>query len=138
MKIMKNHKLFLLLLTFFYLNIQPTFSQKYDNTWLMGYYYSSFTNVTGLDFYFGNPVSVGFAPPFNFISTGGAWIRDANGDLLFYTNGCQVANFNNQLLPNSNLFNNYTPQNYYSVCDLWQSVISLPYPDQPKIYIDAL
>ncbi|MBK7969278.1 MAG: hypothetical protein IPK08_10265 [Bacteroidetes bacterium] len=55
---MKNHKLFLLLLTFFYLNIQPTFSQKYDNTWLMGYYYSSFTNVTGLDFYFGNPVSV--------------------------------------------------------------------------------
>lgn len=135
MKIMKNHKLYLLLLTFFYLNIQPTFSQKYDNTWLMGYYYSSFTNVTGLDFYFGNPVSVGFAPPFNFISTGGACMSDANGDLLFYTNGCQVANFNNQLLPNSNLFNNYAPQNYYSVCDLWQSVISLPYPDQPGKFI---
>lgn len=135
MKIMKNHKLFLLLLTFFYLNIQPTFSQKYDNTWLMGYYYSSFTNVTGLDFYFGNPVSVGFAPPFNFFSTGGACMSDANGDLLFYTNGCQVANFNNQLLPNSNLFNNYAPQNYTSVCDLWQSVISLPYPDQPGKFI---
>ncbi|MBL7914426.1 MAG: T9SS type A sorting domain-containing protein [Bacteroidia bacterium] len=132
---MKNHKLFLLLLTFFYLNIQPTFSQKYDNTWLMGYYYSSFTNVTGLDFYFGNPVSVGFAPPFNFFSTGGACMSDANGDLLFYTNGCQVANFNNQLLPNSNLFNNYAPQNYTSVCDLWQSVISLPYPDQPGKFI---
>lgn len=132
-----RNKYALLVCLIFSLCLTPvkSYSQKYDNTWIMGYYYSMFTNVAGLDFYFGNPISVGFATPFNYISSGGSCISDVNGDLLFYTNGCQIANFNNQILPNSGLFNYYDPQNSNIICDQWQYVISVPFPAHSNEFI---
>jgi len=80
-------KLFLFLLCF------PlfSFSQNEGNIWYFG------ANA-GLDFNAGAPVALTDGQLFT--SEGCASISDANGDLLFYTDGMVVYNKNHQLMPN--------------------------------------
>lgn len=110
-------------------------AQKHDNTWIFGYYYSITSQVAGLDFYFGAPMPVGFNPPFTFVGTSDASMSNANGDLQFYSNGDQIANWNNQILSNSADFNvdPISPTSYYNT--FWQGALPIPYPDHPAQYM---
>ena len=99
-------------------------AQKHDNVWVFGYYYSLADPVAGLDFYWGDPDTVGFYPPFNFVSTGCVSMSDAGGTLQFYTNGDQVGNWNNNIIQNSAGYNSGTGSFYN---EYWQGGISFPY-----------
>src|SRR5687768_1932810 len=68
-----------------------SFSQKEANIWFFG------TNA-GLDFNSGSPVAI----TGGMINTheGCASVCDANGDLLFYSDGITVWNKNHQVMPN--------------------------------------
>ncbi len=109
-------------------------AQKFDNTWIFGYTNPVFTVAAGLDFYFGAPIPVGFNPPFNFIGMSDASISNANGDLMFYSNGSQVANWNNQIMTNSSGFNIDLQGTIYSN-EMRQGVLSLPFPGHPNQFV---
>lgn len=61
---------------------------------------------------------------------GNATMSDADGNLLFYTNGKTIWNKNHQIMQNDNS-NSYS---YYEV-EAEQPVIILPYPGQNKYYV---
>jgi len=124
---------YLLFFSLFYLISISAPAQKHDNTWIFGYYASAISPVAGLDFYFGAPNSVGFNPPFNFIGSSDACMSNAAGDLQFYSNGSQVANWNNQILSNSSGFNVDSSGNYYN--EYWQGALPIPFPDHPEQYV---
>ncbi|MBX2891720.1 MAG: T9SS type A sorting domain-containing protein [Saprospiraceae bacterium] len=84
------------------LSSQVLLGQAHDRVWLTGY--NEFPGVAGYGhaqiLFQGDSVLV--EPTylaFNFESTV-AVMSDANGNVLFYTNGCEVANRNHQLMPN--------------------------------------
>jgi hypothetical protein len=104
-------------------------AQKNDNTWIFGYYYSSFMPVAGLDFYYGYPDTVGFNPPFSFVAGACVSMSDSAGNLIFFTNGDQVSDWNNQIMHNSTGFNSLGDVN-----DYWQGAIAVPYPDLADQY----
>ncbi|MBX2928399.1 MAG: T9SS type A sorting domain-containing protein [Saprospiraceae bacterium] len=78
-------------------------SQKFDNIWLYGYNTSSST-PTGIIGSIGDFSQ----PPLNFqptplglrLRTSSTLISDAAGNLLFYTNGCAIANRRHEIMPN--------------------------------------
>ena len=127
----------LLLLLFF-----PIFliGQKHDNIWLLGY--ESDLTVPGID-----GVIADFNANENTFShqtisfsllNGSIGISDGLGNLLFYTNGCDVSNSNHELLLNGNDIN---PGEVHDIqCDLYgytagsQSSLILPMPDSDSIY----
>jgi hypothetical protein len=85
--------------------ITISFSQKLDNVWILGYhYYYGYDLLPGLDFYYGNPDTVGFNSPIELQGTD-ASICSADGDLLMYTNGIFLMNRYNQKIPGSEDFN---------------------------------
>jgi len=81
-------KLLLFLTIFISLN---SFSQNEFNYWFFG-------NYNGLDFTSGTPVVIGGSIMTQ--TEGVAAISDAGGNLLFYTNGINVYNRNNVIMPN--------------------------------------
>ncbi|MEO8086832.1 MAG: hypothetical protein ABI763_08440, partial [Bacteroidota bacterium] len=85
-------KTFLLLTLGFQLFIsQSSFAQKEANKWLFG-------NFGGLDFNSGAPLP--FPGGQTATSEGSASVADANGNLLFYTDGVSVWNRNHIQMPN--------------------------------------
>jgi len=130
----------ILLLVF--VSIQHTISaQKHDAVWLTGY--DEFPGIPGnghaLIRFQGSGVTVEPTQlPFNFESTVAA-MSDAAGNLLFYTNGCQVANRNNVVMPNGTglspgaLGNQVCGWKGYSVP---QGALVLPFPgDSSRYYL---
>ncbi len=80
------------------------FSQKHDYNWQIGYCTYSSANIYPLKgFYFnfnqGRFIIGKNERPIN-LGSNNATISDANGNLLFYTNGCKIINKNNQIMDN--------------------------------------
>jgi len=106
------------LLAFLFLCISTiTYGQKEANVWYFG-------ENAGLDFSSGDPVALTNGA----LTTdeGSATISDANGNLLFYTDGSTVFNRNNLLMLNGDgLFGDSSSA---------QSGIIVPKPSNPNIY----
>jgi len=107
----------------FLISINFGVSQE-DNVWVMRDFTMSFSNGTiQLDT---------LNQPIDFARTKGS-ICDENGNLLFYTNGCEVINADNELMPNGDSlnFNNYY-EDWIQNCDggylVSQGLIILPDP----------
>ncbi|MBI3500225.1 MAG: gliding motility-associated C-terminal domain-containing protein [Bacteroidetes bacterium] len=114
-------KLFFSILVLFFLSLTVSFSQnqiKRTNIWYFG-------NKAGLDFSSGSPVVIGGGQLFS--AEGCATISDVNGNFLFSTNGVNVWNKNQTIMPGS-------------LVGLWgdvstsQGVVIVPKPCDPNIY----
>ncbi|MEO8086834.1 MAG: T9SS type A sorting domain-containing protein [Bacteroidota bacterium] len=107
---MKKNLRFAILL-FSILNLQFVFAQKEANIWYFG-------SQAGMDFNSGAPVALTNGQLFT--TEGSASIADANGNLLFYTEGVNVYNRLHTLMPNGTGLLGGTSAS--------QSAIILPYP----------
>ncbi len=93
------------------LNIQTSYAQKEANIWYFG-------TMAGMDFNSGSPVALTNGQLFT--TEGSASVADANGNLLFYTEGVNVYNRLHALMPNGTGLMGGTSAS--------QSAIILPYP----------
>lgn len=101
----------------FILLINYSFAQKEASYWYFGF-------NAGIDFSSGSPVALNNGSLFTV--EGCASISDANGNLLFYTDGTRVWNKNhNQMPAGTNLYGNSSSS---------QSAIIVPKPGAPEIY----
>lgn len=91
-----RYLLFALLLLLSFPVLNPLHAQKQGNIWYFG-------NNAGMDFNSGPPVALTNGALTT--SEGCASICDANGGLLFYTDGINVYNRNHIQMPNGNLLN---------------------------------
>ena len=91
--------------------------QKQSNIWYFG-------NNAGLDFNSGSPVPL-LDGQLNTLE-GCATIADAEGNLLFYTDGISVWNRNHQLMPNG--------KGLLGASSATQSGIIVPFPGTPDLY----
>jgi hypothetical protein len=110
----------LLFLSFFLQLAFVLFSQegpKHDYVWALGYGKGFDTSGVGgfnLDFNF-SPPQAHFVERNMDIDRANASISDEEGNLIFYTNGCFIADRNNQLMPNGDSLNAGT-QNFDNSC----------------------
>ncbi len=90
----------LCILIFIVLSYNFSFSVGYDNLWMMGYHCCVSPNY-GVDLEFDSSGATIYLRNrrMNFSETN-ACITDQNGDLLFYTNGCYIANRQNDTMMN--------------------------------------
>lgn len=116
---------------------------KEDYTWVLGYPNDPPTEIHPL--VGGSLLSFKNGPPdtSRFVTGAGmtmsASISDDKGDLLFYSNGCEVFNAKHQIMPNGDAINfgvGYdatcaTPLKRYN---LFQGVLALPWPQRPNQY----
>ena len=114
---MNNSGKRLLFLLALLLTVITTWAQKQANIWYFG-------ERAGLDFTNGKPVPL----TNSMLSTmeGCATISDANGNLLFYTNGVSVWNREHKLMPNGNRLMGHRSST--------QSAVIVPRPLNPNIY----
>jgi len=75
----------------FAISLNSSYAQKEGNIWYFG-------NAAGMDFNGGAPVALNNGQLYT--TEGSAAISDANGNLLFYTEGVNVYNRNHVLMPN--------------------------------------
>ncbi|MBL7723056.1 MAG: T9SS type A sorting domain-containing protein [Chitinophagaceae bacterium] len=125
----------LLLLTFFFLATSGfSFSQNLQNAnWCLG-------RLTAVNFNTSPPnaptsgfsnIGAGFLSE----SINSASVSDANGNLLFYTNGVSVWDKNNLIMPNGTGLYGKSGESAFSYCsNTGQNVIIVPKPEDPNIY----
>lgn len=122
---------FLLCFTQCYFNIQ---AQKHDNIWPMGYigdtaagacnYYIDFTDSFEII-----PRCLGV----ELFQMGNSAISDSTGNLLFYTNGCSIADSSHQIMLNGNGLNNMTDP-YYIQNGYPAKTLILPKPNSSNLF----
>ncbi|MFN8303793.1 MAG: T9SS type A sorting domain-containing protein [Saprospiraceae bacterium] len=133
--------LFLLLALPFCLH--PLFAQKEDYTWVMGYpndppdLYYPYIGGTMINFKNGRPDTTRFFTLAGMSQS--ASISDKDGNLLFYSNGCEVFNNIHQIMPNGNKLNDGDGYHYGCVAPILgytdaQGIVALPWPKHPGIY----
>ncbi len=120
---------------------------KFDYTWLFGYpsdIGDSTYNGTRMDFSATPPTLTYFGIPF--MLDANASICDSSGNLLFYTNGCTIANKNHEMMLNGDEIN-FGGLRYEQSClgifgkgynygyPTDQGCLILPWPGKPKRYI---
>ncbi|WP_296433186.1 hypothetical protein [Yoonia sp.] len=124
----------------------PVLGQQYDNTWLMGYNYDQ-TNeqIEGsvLSFTEGR-LDVRSESLVLDLQSSSISISDFNGRLQFYTNGCQLVNWEHQTIENGEEINPGETYNNYciNINEPWrerypggkQSVLTLPAPREDSVY----
>lgn len=129
-------KLLLIFLFFSYLSLG--FSQNEDFFWVFGYSSNTIDSSFG-----GTNIDFNFEPPdihyefreLDFDITNSS-ICDAEGDLLFYTNGLSIANASGDILENGEGLNpdpyrdNWIDSGY----PLYQGTLILPLPNSPNLY----
>jgi hypothetical protein len=81
-------------LSFFFLNNLPVFSQKHDYIWVLGH-----NGGTTMDFN-SSPLAITFADRDAEMSLTNASICNMTGELLFYTNGCEIFNSVDEVMEN--------------------------------------
>ena len=85
------------------------FGQKHDYVWMFGYNSNAtlnFPGVEGVILSFNEiPISVEYIQTTTNITVSNATIADTYGSLLFYTNGCQIANRFHQIMDNGDSLN---------------------------------
>jgi hypothetical protein len=133
----------LLFLLFLNLNFATSFAQsKYDYNWVIGH--DTFTgdpvgNAILINFNLLTPTSKSIETVANFKSIGSnASISDKNGQLLFYTSGCQIINSMHQTMSNGDSINSPLAETYY--CPYGYSpnpegAIAIPWPDSQSLYL---
>ncbi len=99
---------------------------------------SEFPGIEGslLDFK-QTPLSVAYQPIALSLNVSNASICDANGDLLFYCNGCAIANKEHEVMENGDSLNIGEIHNLYCIDGYpagSQSVLIIPAPDSENIY----
>ncbi|MCO6488317.1 MAG: hypothetical protein J5I98_07870, partial [Phaeodactylibacter sp.] len=117
------------------------FGQKHDYVWMFGYNSnatSAYPGIEGviLDFNQAPPTS-SYEPISISLSATNATISDSLGNLLFYTNGCSIADWTHQLMPNGDSINLGEIHDIY--CERGypggtQSAIILPVPSNDSLY----
>ncbi|MFT6338852.1 MAG: hypothetical protein ACJATI_005633 [Halioglobus sp.] len=108
---------------------------RYDNTWLLGYHYGYAKTVAGIDFSNEDPQSTMFNSP-SYFTGQSLSMSDKNGDLLFYSNGNSLYDYNNNEVNNSIDFN--SDENIlgwgYDTYAGPQQMISIPSSAHDSIY----
>ena len=117
-------------------------AQGRNNLWMSGYDSGAGTGFggTNIDFNFPAPLIYQQNRPMN-ISFTFSSITGINGNLLFYSNGCHIANQNNDTLLNGNDFNtgSLTWANCSYGVPINQGVLIIPAPDDTdKYYLFSL
>lgn len=92
-----------------------------NSTWVMG-------NRTGLHFNGSAPQVISSA--ISSANEGAASVADASGNLLFYTNGSNIWNAQNQLMPNGSAINGAGTQTVSST----QGALIVPHPGNTDLY----
>jgi hypothetical protein len=114
---------------------------KYDYNWIFGYGPSDSTlhyGGTQIDFNSGNPVLNYFDTDIGFISEK-ASISNSNGNLIAFTNGCQVQNMEYQLMMGGDNINEgpaheqYCNSGTFSYLN-FQGALFLPMPGSDSLY----
>ncbi|MCB9338864.1 MAG: hypothetical protein H6577_12115 [Lewinellaceae bacterium] len=131
---MKHYTFFLIIC----LPLSILHTQNHDFNWQYGDYYSldpSNYNHFAIDFN-GEPPAV--YPVDRELNMGAtmASICDSTGNLLFYTNGIQIANFEHQIMENGDSLNpgSIANANYTQGYTLVQSEVILPMPGNSNLY----
>lgn len=119
---------------------------KFDNIWMLGkpnsYTAPTVSRGIKLDFYQSPPKVDTLSIPFDFDAIAG--ICDSAGNLLFYTNGCEIANRNHTIMKNGREINEgglvyeYNCTDYLSEPHGYptaQGCLILPWPGHPKRYL---
>jgi hypothetical protein len=120
------------------------FAQKQDYTWVIGHDYNFNDNEYGrvVISFLDSPPSIEYFVGYenmNMFMTNVS-ISDTSGDLMFYSNGCNIANENGQIILNGNDLN---PGEYHNtLCDEigrgytagYPSAVILPLPGNDSIY----
>lgn len=125
-------------LSFFVCIASYSFCQdKYDNIWLLGYppnLPSLKVGGSSIDFKSLNPEVTYFE--ISIALGANSSICDADGNLLFYTNGCQIINNKHELMLSGDslnygdIFENACSFSYPT----WQGIITLPYPEKDSLF----
>jgi len=103
--------------------VQLSFSQKEANIWYFGAH-------AGLDFNSGYPVVLTDGATYTDFGT--ASVADANGNLLFYSDGNTVWNKNHEVMQNgTGLLASFDAEIAYAI---YQGVMAVPKPNNPNIY----
>ncbi len=107
----------------------------YDNIWILGYGSSFEKTIAGLDFSNGEPQSVKFNSPFSMWNLSFS-MSDKEGDLLFYSHGNVMLDYNNLPVQGAVDFNTgeYILQSGYETFGRPQSMISIPSEMHDSIY----
>lgn len=121
----------------------PVLSQKQDYIWVNGHdSFSSNPNFGGVTIDF-NSDTLSIRKEDRFVDFGKAIcasICDTAGHLLFYTNGCVLANADNALMENGDslnagdIFNSFCGDETLGYPSGFQSAIVLPKPGSPNVY----
>ncbi|HNM24367.1 MAG TPA: hypothetical protein PKL15_03010, partial [Saprospiraceae bacterium] len=132
--------LFLLLALPFCLH--PLFAQKEDYTWVMGYpndppdLYYPYIGGTMINFKNGRPDTTRFFTLAGMSQS--ASISDKDGNLLFYSNNCEVFNRKHEIMPHGDMING--GETYFLSCAPLhvagdaQAIIALPWPKHAGLY----
>ena len=116
------------------------FAQKHDNIWVMGYHGQTahpLQNTMTIDFGEVPPVITNLelndGMSFNFTN---ASISDAEGNLLFYTNGIYIADASHEVMENGEFINDVGISQQYSDSGLpvYQGALILPKPENDSLY----
>ncbi|MBK7232152.1 MAG: hypothetical protein IPH93_07780 [Saprospiraceae bacterium] len=136
---MKYPILTFILLTLFSINQLTLSAQLYDNTWMMGCCYSENQRLNGginLRFDRGFSDTSYFSRTISFNRTSMSISNPNNGDILFYSNGCDIYNKNDQVMDGGLEINPGIP--YIQVCKqttlgyyLAKGGAILEWPDRP-------
>ncbi|MBE2207440.1 MAG: T9SS type A sorting domain-containing protein [Saprospiraceae bacterium] len=116
------------------------FSQKHDYSWLFGYDYT--TSLPGIEGSYRNFLretsEFTYLPIVLNLASSSTLISDADGNLLFYTNGCAIANQHHEIMLNGEGLN--PGQVHQAQCDFGytagpQSSLILPSPQTDSVYV---
>jgi len=111
-------------------------AQKFDNTWILGYFGGSLgSGLPAMDFRYNYPDTTLFYTPFDFSNTN-ASICDSNGFLVLFTNGVSVANRYQRIISGSDSFNYDPVMAYYGGASEAgdQCALILPFPGHDSVY----
>jgi hypothetical protein len=106
------------------------FGQKYDNIWPMGYKYDSCNYY--IDFTDSFEI-VNKCLGVEMVDIGNSAICDSSGNLLFYTNGCSIADSSHQIMLNGSGLNNMTDP-YYIQNGYPAKTLILPNPNSQSLF----
>lgn len=109
--------------------------KRYDNVWLNGRPYSAPRTSAGLDFSNGEPNTCAFNSSFSFWGLSNS-ISDKQGNLLFYSDGIQIADRNHNIVLNSEGFNTgeFVEQFGIDVQGASQGLITIPATNNDSLF----
>jgi Secretion system C-terminal sorting domain len=113
--------------------------EKRDFQWIIGYDYSGLPDQTISMNFLENPLLISHVATVSGFGMEGSntSMSNAEGNLLFYSNGCMIINSKGEVMLNGDSINPGIIQNFYCSgggSPLGQGVISLPAPESDSLY----